>query len=148
MRKREITFKVRFFSPCNYRFRVMACNNSGIWNEAGTFLDISIAPAYYQTNWLSALCTAAFLALLWGVYRLRVQQSRYQERKLRDVIQTIPTFAWTALPDGSDDFVNRQGTNTQVLPKSPRLFGWHRRTSSPSSRGRISNHWTGALGSH
>ena len=32
---------------------------------------------------------------------------RRQERKLRDVIETIPTFAWTALPDGSVDFVNR-----------------------------------------
>src|SRR5712692_4143197 len=27
--------------------------------------------------------------------------------ELRDVIETIPTFAWTALPDGSVDFVNR-----------------------------------------
>ena len=31
--------------PRNYRFRVMACNNSGVWNEAGTFLDFSVAPA-------------------------------------------------------------------------------------------------------
>ena len=31
--------------PRNYRFRVMASNNSGVWNEAGTFLDFSIAPA-------------------------------------------------------------------------------------------------------
>ena len=33
--------------PGTYRFRVMACNNSGVWNETGTFLDFSIAPAYY-----------------------------------------------------------------------------------------------------
>jgi signal transduction histidine kinase/ligand-binding sensor domain-containing protein len=60
--------------PRRYRFRVMACNNSGVWNEAGTFLDFSIAPAYYQTNWFRALCVAAFLALLWGLYQLRLQQ--------------------------------------------------------------------------
>lgn len=30
------------------------------------------------------------------------------ERELRDVIETIPTFAWTSLPDGSADFTNRQ----------------------------------------
>ena len=29
-------------------------------------------------------------------------------RQLRDVIETIPTFAWTALPDGSIDFRTRQ----------------------------------------
>ena len=59
-------------SPGNYRFRVTACNNSGVWNEAGTFLDFSIAPAYYQTNWFRGLCAAAFLALLWALYQFRV----------------------------------------------------------------------------
>ena len=60
--------------PGTYTFRVTACNNSGVWNEAGTFLDLSIAPAYYQTNWFRALCVAAFTAILWGLYQLRVRQ--------------------------------------------------------------------------
>jgi len=64
--------------PRSYRFRVTACNNSGVWNEEGTFLDFSIAPAYYQTNWFRALCLAAFLGLLWGMYQLRVQQLAHQ----------------------------------------------------------------------
>jgi signal transduction histidine kinase/ligand-binding sensor domain-containing protein len=60
--------------PRNYRFRVMACNNSGVWNEAGTFLDFSIAPAYYQTRWFQLSCVGAFLALVWAIYQLRVHQ--------------------------------------------------------------------------
>src|SRR5271170_1719068 len=64
--------------PRNYRFRVSACNNSGVWNEAGTFLDFSIAPAYYQTTWFRVSCVAAFLVLLWGLYRLRIQQLQHQ----------------------------------------------------------------------
>ena len=60
--------------PRNYRFRVMASNNSGVWNEAGAFFDFSIKPAYYQTSWFQALCAAAFLALLWGMYRYRLHQ--------------------------------------------------------------------------
>ena len=40
--------------PRNYRFRVMASNNSGVWNEAGASFDFSIAPAYYQTAWFQA----------------------------------------------------------------------------------------------
>jgi hypothetical protein len=36
--------------PRHYRFRVMASNNSGAWNEAGDTLDFSIDPAYYQTT--------------------------------------------------------------------------------------------------
>jgi len=61
-------------SPGNYRFRVIACNNSGVWNEAGTFLDFSVAPAYYQTLWFRMGCVFVFLALLAGLYRLRVRQ--------------------------------------------------------------------------
>ena len=61
-------------SPGNYRFRVAACNNSGLWNEAGDTLDFSIAPAYYQTNWFLALCAAAFLGLLYALYELRLRQ--------------------------------------------------------------------------
>ena len=61
-------------SPGNYRFRVDACNNSGLWNEAGDTLDFSIAPAYYQTNWFLALCAAAFLGLLYALYELRLRQ--------------------------------------------------------------------------
>ena len=60
--------------PRNYRFRVRACNNSGVWNEAGAFLDFSIAPAYYQTNWFRALCAAAVLGLFAAVYQFRVHQ--------------------------------------------------------------------------
>ena len=58
--------------PGHYRFRVVACNNDGVWNDAGASLNFNIAPAYWQTNWFRALCLAAFLAVLWTVYQLRV----------------------------------------------------------------------------
>ena len=60
--------------PRSYRFRVAACNNSGVWNEAGTFLDFSIAPMYYQTTWFRLSCVATFLAVLWALYKSRVHQ--------------------------------------------------------------------------
>ena len=66
--------------PGDYVFRVTAANNSGVWNQAGTSLHFSIAPAYYQTNWFRALCVAAFLGLLGGAYQLRVRQLRNQEK--------------------------------------------------------------------
>jgi len=92
--------------PRHYRFRVMACNNNGVWNEEGAALEFAIDPAYYQANWFRALCALAFLALAYGAYRFRVRQLRHQEKKLRNVIETIPAFAWTAHPDGSIDFAN------------------------------------------
>jgi signal transduction histidine kinase/ligand-binding sensor domain-containing protein len=60
--------------PKHYRFLVKACNNSGVWNEEGATLDFVIPPAWYQTNWFGATCVAAFLALLWALYQLRLRQ--------------------------------------------------------------------------
>jgi signal transduction histidine kinase/ligand-binding sensor domain-containing protein len=60
--------------PKHYRFRVLACNNSGVWNEEGAALDFVIPPAWYQTTWFRAVLVAAFLSLLWGLYQLRLRQ--------------------------------------------------------------------------
>ncbi len=60
--------------PGDYRFRVIAANNSGVWNEQGAALDFSIARAYWQTWWFRALCVAALAALLGALYRWRLRQ--------------------------------------------------------------------------
>lgn len=44
---------------------MIACNNDGLWNEAGATLDFAILPAYYQTVWFRAICASVFLFLLW-----------------------------------------------------------------------------------
>src|SRR6185295_12199813 len=64
--------------PRSYRFRVIACNNSGVWNEVGTFLDFTNAPAYYQTAWFRLLFLIAVLLVLLALYRLRVRQVTQQ----------------------------------------------------------------------
>ena len=72
--------------PRSYRFRVIASNNSGVWNETGATLDFSIAPAYHQTAWFRAASVIGVLALLWAAYQYRVRQvaaafdARLQER--------------------------------------------------------------------
>ena len=75
----------------------MASNNDGVWNEAGDTLEFSIAPAYYQTNWFRASLAAVFVAILWGLYRLRLYQlarefsaqTRERARIARDLHDTL-----------------------------------------------------------
>jgi signal transduction histidine kinase/ligand-binding sensor domain-containing protein len=62
--------------PGHYRFRVIACNNDGIWNDTGATLDFSVAPAWFQTKWFLALCVLSASFIVWVVYRFRVQQIR------------------------------------------------------------------------
>jgi signal transduction histidine kinase len=64
--------------PGNYRFRVIACNNDGIWNEEGAALAFSVAAAWYQTWWFRGASLAVFLALLWALYQLRLRQVAQQ----------------------------------------------------------------------
>jgi len=40
----------------------------------GASFDFSIDPTYYQTTWFKIACAAAFLTVLWGIYRLRLHQ--------------------------------------------------------------------------
>ncbi|HJZ73658.1 MAG TPA: two-component regulator propeller domain-containing protein [Vicinamibacterales bacterium] len=61
-------------SPGTYRFRVMASNNSGVWNEAGAFMDLSIAPAYYQTSWFRLASVVTVLVVLVASHQLRLRQ--------------------------------------------------------------------------
>jgi signal transduction histidine kinase len=64
--------------PENYRFRVIACNNDGVWNEEGATLAFSVAAAWYQTWWFRGASLAVFLALLGAVYQLRLRHLAHQ----------------------------------------------------------------------
>ncbi|QNI32830.1 hypothetical protein H7849_02185 [Alloacidobacterium dinghuense] len=68
--------------PGPYHFRVIACNNDGVWNEAGTVLDFVVLPAFYQTVTFRILCVLALVAVLWSLYLLRVRsiEQRHLER--------------------------------------------------------------------
>ena len=62
--------------PGDYRFRVTASNDSGVWNEHGAVLDFSLAPAYWQTNRFRAACLLVLLSALCALYQLRLRQLR------------------------------------------------------------------------
>src|SRR6185503_1963374 len=65
-------------NPGTYKFRVLACNNDGVWNEAGASFDLYLRPYFYQAYWFYALCVGG-IALLWlGAYRLRVRRMGVQ----------------------------------------------------------------------
>jgi PAS domain S-box-containing protein len=77
--------------PRNYCFRVIACNNSGVWNEAGDTLDFSIDPAYWQTNWFRVSCVAALAILLWMIYKLRVRGIQLHSNQLALINSQLET---------------------------------------------------------
>ena len=68
--------------PGKYRFRVIACNGEGIWNQEGAFVDLQLEPHFYQTVWFFTLCGLTLLASAIAGYRLRVRQIRAHAKDL------------------------------------------------------------------
>ena len=53
----------------DYEFRVIACNDAGIWNETGATIPLTVAPFFYHTWWFRALAVALFTSAIIGVVR-------------------------------------------------------------------------------
>ena len=71
-----------YLPPGDYRFRVMACNSAGVWNETGAALALRVKPHFYQTVWFLGAAALGFVALVGGAVRLGVKR-KLQRRLLR-----------------------------------------------------------------
>ncbi len=70
--------------PGDYRFRVLASNNDGVWNETGAARAFYMEPYFRQTYFFYALCAGAALMLGGYVYKVRVRKltSRHAELEM------------------------------------------------------------------
>jgi signal transduction histidine kinase/ligand-binding sensor domain-containing protein len=75
------TRRVAYYSylkPGDYTFRVMACNNDGVWNENGPALAFAVLPRFWQTWWFAAGAVLAGIGAVGGtvlyVTRRRLHQ--------------------------------------------------------------------------
>jgi signal transduction histidine kinase len=72
--------------PGKYRFHVIACNDDGVWNEAGAALDFSVMPTWYQTTLFRVVCIVVVLFIVGAIHLFRVRQiarvidARFDER--------------------------------------------------------------------
>jgi len=75
------TRRVAFYNeipPGDYRFHVIACNEDGVWNQAGAAFAFTLAPHFYQTAWFYALCGLVTIVAGWSFHRHRMKQARAQ----------------------------------------------------------------------
>ncbi|HKX27431.1 MAG TPA: two-component regulator propeller domain-containing protein, partial [Blastocatellia bacterium] len=70
---RRVTYYTNL-PPGTYRFKVMAGNSDGVWNETAASYEFYLAPRFYQQYWFYLLCAALVACTGWGIYRLRVRQ--------------------------------------------------------------------------
>jgi len=69
----------------DYWFRVMACNNDGLWNEIAQPLALRVIPPFWKRWWFVALSGLLFTAIVGGA--ARVISGRKMKRKLERLQQ-------------------------------------------------------------
>ena len=64
----------------NYRFRVIASNNEGVWNETGAAVAFTVQPFFYDTIWFRILAGAGLVFAV--AFTVRKVATRKYRRKL------------------------------------------------------------------
>ena len=108
--------------PGDYRFRAIASNNDGVWNDDGATLAFTILPDWPATWWFRTLAALAALGALALLYRLRVWQLHERERALtREVAQRTEALRAAndelrrlAALDGLTRIANRSAFNDRL----------------------------------
>ena len=59
-----------YLPPGHYKFRVIACNNDGIWGKPSAAVNLTVSPHWWQSWWVIGLGTLGFVILLGGVIRI------------------------------------------------------------------------------
>jgi diguanylate cyclase (GGDEF)-like protein len=102
--------------PGEYTFRILACNNDGVWNEKGTAFQFYLKPHFYQTFWFYTLCAAMMGLIGVATYRLRVARMKSREAELvrlvedrtRQLEEANHRLHWLSYVDGLTGITNRR----------------------------------------
>jgi signal transduction histidine kinase/ligand-binding sensor domain-containing protein len=97
------TRRAAFYSylpPGNYRFRVIACNSDGVWNQEGASLALAVSPRFWQAWWFVGAFALALLGSVGGAVRFvekrklqghleQIEQERALERERARIAQDL-----------------------------------------------------------
>jgi signal transduction histidine kinase/ligand-binding sensor domain-containing protein len=85
--KRVASFN--YIPPGTYSFQVIACNNDGVWNEAGASLAFEVQPYFWQTTWFRLLGGLATVLVasgtVWFDTRRRMRRKLERAERQRDI---------------------------------------------------------------
>ena len=73
--------------PGPYRFRVVAANADGAWNESGAVYSFELQPSFYETAWFWPLAALVVALLAGGLHVWRIRRLRQNEETLQQRIQ-------------------------------------------------------------
>jgi diguanylate cyclase (GGDEF)-like protein len=119
----------------DYRFRVIAANEDGVWNESGASLAFTVEPRLVERGWFRVLALLVFGVSLVGLDRLRARRARVRERELVALVDERTArlrlaneeLERLATLDGLTRIANRRAFDEAL----PRVWADHRRRGAP-----------------
>ena len=73
--------------PGEYVFMVKGSNSDGVWNEAGTFINVKISPPFWMTLWFRGLILGAVVLSFYSIYKKRVKNIEGKRRALAERLE-------------------------------------------------------------
>ena len=124
-----------------HSFHIRASNRDGVWDRGGIVYSVIQQPFLYETTWFRLSALAVIGLLVAGIYRWRIRQFKGQEKKLRDVVETIPAMTFTASSNGFCTFVNKRWTEYTGFSVEKTLGAGWQRAIHPEDLVRHSEKW-------
>jgi signal transduction histidine kinase len=103
--------------PGRYRFRVIAGNADGVWNETGASFDFRLRPHFHQTWWFYGLVAMTLALAGLGLHRVRVRQVEAQFAAVLDERTRMSRELHDTLAQGFAGIAIHLDAATACLPK-------------------------------
>ncbi len=116
-------------APGHYTFRVLACNNDGIWNDTGATLAVEMQPHFYQTFAFRLAAITAIIGILALIVGLRVRQLKLKQLALArtnaELDQRVRERT-AELSRSNAELEQRESLFRLIFEHAPVGISWHR----------------------
>jgi PAS domain S-box-containing protein len=123
--KRTVTYTN--LDPGRYILKVKGSNNDGVWNEECISLPIVITPPFWSTLWFRLILLAAFLAVLFWIYKWRKQlQELATQKRIEGVITKERNLLRTLIDNIPDAISIKDTASRKIIANKADLFNMNR----------------------
>jgi PAS domain S-box-containing protein len=70
----------------NYTFKILACNDDGVWNKEPVCYSFSIATPYYRTWWFITLSILTVVSISWSIHKFRIGKIKLLNSELKKTL--------------------------------------------------------------
>ncbi|MCF6359268.1 MAG: ATP-binding protein [Cyclobacteriaceae bacterium] len=112
----------------NYKFKVMATNNNGVWSANVAVIELEIKPFFYETQWFIVLLILIFIIATVLIYVYQTKEVNSRNDELIKLNSELDSFAYSVSHDLKAPLSSIQGLlNIAKLEKGKNAMEFYQR---------------------